>query len=25
VYVEGYNDAFKVTAYDNSVMQYLPF
>ena len=23
VYVEGYNDAFKVTAYDNSVMQYL--
>jgi hypothetical protein len=24
VYVEGYNDAFKVTAYDNSVMQYLP-
>ena len=25
VYVEGYNDAFKVTAYDNSVMEYLPF
>jgi hypothetical protein len=25
VYVEGYNDAFKVTAYDKSVMQYLPF
>ena len=25
VFVEGYNDAFKVTAYDNSVMQYLPF
>ena len=25
VYVEGYNEAFKVTAYDNSVMQYLPF
>jgi len=25
VYVEGYNDAFKVTAYDNSIMQYLPF
>ena len=25
VYVEGYNDAFKVTAYDNNVMQYLPF
>lgn len=25
VYVEGYNDAFKVTAYENSVMQYLPY
>ena len=25
VYVEGYNDAFKVTAYENAVMQYLPF
>ena len=25
VYVEGYNDAFKVTSYDNSVMQYLPY
>jgi len=25
VYVEGYNDAFKVTAYDNQVMRYLPF
>uniref|UniRef100_A0A6C0M2U8 Uncharacterized protein n=1 Tax=viral metagenome TaxID=1070528 RepID=A0A6C0M2U8_9ZZZZ len=24
VYVEGYNDAFKVTAYENAVMQYLP-
>ena len=24
VYVEGYNDAFKVTAYENSVLQYLP-
>jgi hypothetical protein len=24
VYVEGYNDAFKVTAYENTVMQYLP-
>lgn len=25
VYVEGYNDAFKVTVYENSVMKYLPF
>jgi len=25
VYVEGYNDAFKVTVYDNAVMKYLPF
>ena len=25
VYVEGYNDAFKVTIYENSVMKYLPF
>tara|TARA_Y100001970_G_scaffold273651_1_gene372179 strand:- start:4905 stop:5516 length:612 start_codon:yes stop_codon:yes gene_type:complete len=25
VYVEGYNDAFKVTTYDNNVMQYIPF
>ena len=25
VYVEGYNDAFKATIYDNAVMQYLPF
>lgn len=25
VYVEGYNDAFKVTVYDNQVMRYLPF
>ena len=25
VYVEGYNDAFKVTVYDNQVMKYLPF
>jgi hypothetical protein len=24
VYVEGYNSAFKVTAYDNQVMRYLP-
>ena len=24
VYVEGYNDAFKVTVYDNQVMRYLP-
>ena len=24
VYVEGYNDAFKVTAYDNNVVRYLP-
>jgi hypothetical protein len=24
VYVEGYNDAFKVTAYENAVLQYLP-
>jgi len=24
VYVEGYNDAFKVTSYDNNVMRYLP-
>jgi hypothetical protein len=24
VYVEGYNDAFKVTIYDNQVMRYLP-
>jgi len=24
VYVEGYNGAFKVTAYDNQVMRYLP-
>ena len=24
VYVEGYNDAFKVTAYENAVIQYLP-
>ena len=25
VYVEGYNDAFKVTMYDNQVMKYIPF
>jgi len=25
VFVEGYNDAFKVTAYDNAVMKYIPF
>ena len=24
VYVEGYNDAFKITIYDNQVMRYLP-
>lgn len=24
VYVEGYNGAFKVTAYDNQIMRYLP-
>ena len=25
VYVEGYNDAFKVTAYENDTIKYLPF
>jgi hypothetical protein len=25
VYVEGYNDAFKATVYDNNVMRYIPF
>ena len=25
VYVEGYNDIFKVTVYDNNVMQYIPY
>jgi len=25
VYVEGYNDAFKVTMYDNQVMRYIPY
>jgi hypothetical protein len=25
VFVEGYNDAFRVTAYDNQVMRYIPF
>ena len=25
VYIEGYNDAFKVTNYDNNVMKYIPF
>ena len=24
VFVEGYNDAFKVTAYDNQMLRYLP-
>ena len=24
VFVEGHNEAFKVTAYDNQVMRYLP-
>ena len=24
VYVEGYNDAFKVTVYDNQIIRYLP-
>jgi hypothetical protein len=24
VFVEGYNDAFKVTTYDNDVVRYLP-
>ena len=25
VYVEGYNDAFKVTSYENNTMKYIPF
>jgi hypothetical protein len=25
VYVEGYNDAFRVTAYDSASLRYLPF
>ena len=25
VYVEGYNDAFKATVYDNNIMKYIPF
>ena len=25
VYVEGYNDAFKVTMYENSTMRYIPY
>jgi len=25
VYVEGYNDAFKVTSYENSTMRYIPY
>jgi len=25
VYVQGYNDTFKVTMYDNQVMQYMPY
>jgi hypothetical protein len=25
VYVEGYNDAFRVTKYDNNTIRYLPF
>ncbi len=25
IYVEGYNDAFKITMYDNNVMKYIPF
>lgn len=25
VYVEGYNDTFKVTVYDNKVMKYIPY
>ena len=25
VFVEGYNESFKVTAYDNQVMRYIPF
>ena len=25
VYVEGYNDAFKVTSYDNNSIRYIPY
>jgi len=25
IYVEGYNDAFKVTIYDNNQPQYIPY
>ena len=25
IYVEGYNDMFKVTVYDNKYFQYIPF
>ena len=25
VYIEGYNDAFKVTSYDNNNMRYIPY
>ena len=25
VYVEGYNDAFKITMYENNTMQYIPY
>lgn len=25
VYVEGYNDAFKVTIYENSSLRYIPY
>ena len=25
VYVEGYNDAFKITVYDNELPRYVPF
>ena len=25
IYVEGYNDAFKVTIYDNNQPRYIPF
>ena len=25
VYVEGYNDAFKATVYDNQILRYIPY
>ena len=25
VFAEGYNDAFRVTMYDNDIMRYIPF